>query len=527
MPTTFDWSRLLQPFSQAGANRLFGLQPGGVQLGGMTIPNQWAGLGLGLAGTALDKEPGEIAEARSSVRNLLTPESQTGQFAGYVKGFNEQFQPFLTQQRQRGIADIQQKFIAAFPKTVGAQGPEFGALSRYITDEALPREQALLGELGLKGISNQLTAGQTLLETARPDPFAQALSQFGGLLSLRDMFGGGAQLGGVPPTGQPGQAGGLDQISQLLGQTTGGFGRQSNNGQMELLDQAGRIIGWVGGDGTVTSITKGIVGKAGGGAGGTVAAGGASPPLAGFAGAAALTATAVGSGYVGYQVGSRIGDAIEKPGRSSNFQTGAAGAASGAASGAATGAAIGSVIPGIGTAVGAVIGAIVGGISGAVGGSGAERRREDAQSEAEAQQTGAQRPAALQQFNGTVSSLDQLASQLSQMPQANGDVILSLMAQDPAFANLVREQSAIIEQATHEKSPQGIVPPEGLARLLREIRNGLASGPESIGGLLQSSETGRFGPGTQLLQGVTDRVARAQGAMSRILDAMRQKGVQV
>ena len=214
MPSHY-WSQLLQPFAQAGANRMFGLQPRGLQLGGLTIPNSLAGAGLLTGGALLDREPGEITEARQSVRNLLTPESQSGQFAGHVRGLESQFQPFLTQQRQRGIADIQQKFTDAFPKTVGAQGPEFGTLARYITDEALPREQALLGDLGLRGISNQLTAGRTLLETARPDPFAQALGQFGGLLLARDMLGGQRGFGTDGATLGMGQ-GGTQQIAGLF-----------------------------------------------------------------------------------------------------------------------------------------------------------------------------------------------------------------------------------------------------------------------------------------------------------------------
>src|SRR3990167_7771806 len=191
------------------------LKTGTSALTNLVNPQSLVGAGLLAGGFAADKEPGEVTQARQFLRNQFTspnafgdlmkqnvgnaqtalnplltpgpgqnfltgqlsptntanilqpgpgqqyttqtfqdPQAIANRFSGQVGALSQQFQPLLDQQRQRGISDIQQKFAAAFP-TVGAQGPEFGRLARYITDEALPREQALLGNLGLEGLNAQ------------------------------------------------------------------------------------------------------------------------------------------------------------------------------------------------------------------------------------------------------------------------------------------------------------------------------------------------------------------------------------
>ena len=241
-------NRLLNPMLGQGQSAqtpsLFGVSPGTA-----------AGVGLGLASGALGKEPGEVVEARQFLRNRFTsPTALTDQFTGQLGALTSQYQPLLAQQRQRGLADVSQRYAAAFPSTVGAQGPEFGALSRYITDEALPREQAVLGDTAKWLVDTQGNAAGKILDTSKPDPFAAALGQLGGMLILRDAFGNpigqgtagspnvlpatgspGAGAPWPPSTGMPGAMGppstggqvGSNQWYSPIGQMTGA----------ELLDQ--------------------------------------------------------------------------------------------------------------------------------------------------------------------------------------------------------------------------------------------------------------------------------------------------
>lgn len=563
-----DWNQLLKTINtglQVGS-QLLPRQTGTMTaLGGFQIPNQLAGAGLLGAGFALDKEPGEIGEARQSVRNLLTPESQTGQFKGYVEGFKQQFQPALTQQREQDIADIGRRFAAAFPATVGAQGPEFGGLSRYITEQALPREQALLGQLGLTGISNQLQAGRTLLETGKPDPLAQLAYLMGADLLTRGQGGQGTSVNqlGLPGTGAGAGAGGSMDIPQLIQQLTSQGATAQQIQQAIQAFQSGVPFGRPGGvegpllpGGGFFSGTAALARPPGvegpllqsgqffSGTGGAAAAGadfglkGAGllgPAGVGSAGAVASAAiSAIGSGYVGYQVGKKIGDAIESPGSSATtFKTATAGSLAGSASGAAIGFAVGGP-------PGAMIGAIVGGIAGAVGGAGAEGRREDAQRESESQSTASQRPQALQNAQQVAQASRAFTSADAPIQGAVRQGIAQLLqAGDPGIQQaLSRIQQLLADPSIYADARDAQDVPQAFARALASgnIAQAMtyAGGPLAAGGdfdnpqsyyagLLGSSETGNFDVATRALSGSIAAHQKLGPAFAELIQYVRSR----
>ena len=482
---------LFQPQSQIG-------------LGGLNIPSSLAGAGLTLGSLAADKEPGDVTQARQFLRNRFTsPTALSEQFAGQIGGLAQQYQPLLTQQRQRGIEDIQQRFAAAFPKTVGAQGPEFGALSRYITDEALPREQAVLGDIGRQLLTEQGNAASTILQSNKGNPLADALGQLGGVLLAKDLFPGGTSAyasgmpgggttGGIGSGGNLGTNNALSSIGQLLGQTVQ-FGGTMGTGT-QLLDQAGRIIGVVGKDGTVTDLSRGIVGQIGSQAGaatgvdfGLPGAGLLGP--AGFGSSGALLSS-VGSAGGGYAIGRAIGSRLP------NETTGALG---GAAAGAAAGFAIG------GGPLGALIGAIAGGIGGFTGQRSTTQQAKASSIQAETQQTTAQRPAAIQSASALYQATQALVPELQQART-------QLVAPVQALINQGDPATLQIAQATM-RLPNGVDPSfkptvaeDVLEALLRGVaignfyRPGNEANVESAPGLLLSNEVGKFGPGQQQLQ---------------------------
>ena len=536
----------------------------GLNFGSNLLKSPLAGPTLGLTGSLLDKEPGEVREARQFRRNQFSSSNAlAGQFSGQIGGLMEHYQPLLAQQRQRGIEDISQRFAHAFPKTVGAQGPEFGSLARYMTDEALPREQAVMGDIGRYLVTEQGRAADSILSNSKPDPFASALAQFGGLLTARDMLGaGGNQPGGgvgldlskLLGQGGPGGAGGggadlMGQLSQAVGlaNTTGNTAAltallQSGAlaGQpfpigIQASTQAGQVIQQAINAGLVESPAATQVGAGG------AAAGGLSPGMAGVAGAAGLAATAIGSGYVGYQVGSKIGDALERPGQSSDFQTGAAGAGSGALAGAATGAAIGSIIPGIGTAIGALIGAFVGGIAGGFGGAGAENRREDAQTAREAAQTDAFRPQAIadagQLFSASANAVQAFTAQTDRVGQG---VDALLAKRDPGIQSLLDEMRqtlnpTVTRTAGFDDSLAGwqaagrAFGGRFISEMLKvQLDTGRGFSPEAIAKDaegFQSQEVGKFDPTTQRLQLHTQRFQQANALTSKLLAYLQSKGL--
>ena len=277
-----DWSQILNTSLQL-IPQLFG--SGGSSGSGLNLSNL-AGAGLLGAGLAGDKEPGEVTEARQFLRNQFTspnattdilarnvtgaktalapvygdvgptgtgqnfltaqldPNNTASRFTSNVSAVKSQYEPLLKQQRDKDIAEISQRFAAAFPSSVGAQGPEFGALGDYIVEEALPREQALYGDLGLNLMSrqdqaardlysdeqarrqsvasagggllgSQLDSAKTILNTSKPDAMSELTSMLGYDLLTRS--GQTASGGSLPAGGQGGQGGIGDIVSQLMG----------------------------------------------------------------------------------------------------------------------------------------------------------------------------------------------------------------------------------------------------------------------------------------------------------------------
>lgn len=226
MPTTFNLNSLLGQFGRqlttglinTGTNlltnRLLGLSPQGVQLGNLTIPNSLLGGGLLLGSAALGKEPGEVAEARQFTRNIFTTPEFLGQnLAKIVPQLEQTFDPFLQRQRQFAVEALQGPFIAAHPN-LRPSGTELATIQRGLAEEFFPREREFIGNAALNLLAEQPRAARSLLESSRPDPFAQAVGQLGGMLLARDLLGGqqaGTQL--------------FDQSGNLLGSvgTDGAF----------------------------------------------------------------------------------------------------------------------------------------------------------------------------------------------------------------------------------------------------------------------------------------------------------------
>ena len=313
----FDWNQLLRTLNsglQFGSQLLPRQSGTNTSIGGLNIPNNLLGAGLMTAGVLGDKEPGEVLEARQFLRNQFTsptatgelmgrnvtgaqtalapllgqvgptgpgqnyltglfddPEGMAKQFSTNVGAVSEQFQPLLTQQRQRGIDDISQRFASAFP-TVGAQGSEFGNYARYITDEALPREQAFLGQLGLdlqnrqqsaagsvfqdeanrrnavqdmanRGLNIPLDAAGKILDTNFEQQKlgllspAQLASLIGSNMLMNGGQGGAGQLSGVSGGGGTSGSGTGQGMGQLGGDIIGQIGQALQSGNLEQLGQ--------------------------------------------------------------------------------------------------------------------------------------------------------------------------------------------------------------------------------------------------------------------------------------------------
>jgi hypothetical protein len=543
-----DWSQLFNlgtryvlPGLQQAGNIATGLfnpsSPSTFQGGGAAptstfggIPNALIGSGLTLA-SAAQKEPGEVTEARQFLRNRFTsPTAISDQFTGQLGGLASSFQPLLTQQREQDIAGIQQRFAQAFPSQVGAQGPEFGTLSRYISAEALPREQGLLGELGLKLIDTQGRAAETILNANKPDPLSAALGQLGGQFLGQNVLGSG----GSTPFGQPGQPQVNPQTGQLTQPTSSSSPWYQQISQMnpaELATQLGYGAGGIAGSpfvfttasgqavpigideasqlatqgyGSQITAQTGATGVAGGIDVGMPGAGLLGPAGAGSAGAlASSAASAIGGGLVGYKVGTAFADWYEKQhaGETSNIGGYYRGAIPGAVSGGAVGFAVGGP-------VGAAIGAVVGGISGGVSGIYAERRREDANIARETQLTGQERPQVLQAAEQFYATNQQTEPALRQAMSRISEPLLTRLQQgDPAVQQLLAQAKSLVQSfggGVAEGVGGGIVP-ETLRTLLQYATIGGKYGPENRGnpegtyGMLFSDEIGKFMPAKDVL----------------------------
>ena len=306
--TTGSIAGLINPPAPAAPS---GLIPG--------VSNQQL-LGAGVLGAGLlqREEPGQVVEARQYLRNLFTsPSAIADDFSGQTSALSASYQPLLTQQRQRGMDEVTQRFINAFPGQVGMQGPEVTALGRYLTDEALPREQAVLGDIAQNNLALRSNAAGTILQT-NPSTLGADLSQLGTLMLLSGQTPSGGSLSGLlnPAAGAVGTpTGGASQLVQLA-TAAGGLNAllQSNPAlatQVSALlggeivpDLQGLLTG-VPGYAVRTSqgvlipadaVNLGTLGAAPGGAAG----GSAVASLLGGAAAAA------GGGLLGYQVGKQL-----------------------------------------------------------------------------------------------------------------------------------------------------------------------------------------------------------------------------
>src|SRR3990167_7982558 len=370
---------------------------GGLNLGGLNIPSNLLGAGLLGTGLLTDQEPGEVGEARQFLRNRFTsPTALADQFGTQVGAFQQQYQPLLDQMRQRGIDEISQQFAAAFPGTVGAQGPQFGTMGRYLTDEALPREQAVLGDLARYGMNLQGDAAGKILDTSKPDAMSQLAAILGYDMLTRGQDGGsvgGLSLGGLGTGGTgtgagAGGLGGLDPFAaigqmtpqQLAQQLLSGNGAasigqaimQAGGVNSQLAQQIAQALGTTltldmaqagaGLSGIMAMTSHGVaipieaINLSGGLGGATGTSAGAS---SGFGGLLAALAPAAVGGGLGNLAGANLG--------SNQFQSTLIGGAAGAAGGAATGAAIGAFGGPISAGIGALVGAIAGGIGGLLG----------------------------------------------------------------------------------------------------------------------------------------------------------------
>ena len=174
-------------------------------------PYLLAGGGLtGLSALGRD-EPGYVTEARQAVRNIEQPEGYSSVFGRTVSGLQDQFLPLMKQQAEQGIADVSQRYAAAFPGSVGMQGGEIAGLNRYLRDQLVPTQQAYLGNLGITGIGQQQNAAQTILKENTDDPLRQGIATLAAAMLMKGIYGNGQGTG----TGTGSDI--FGQIQKLLG----------------------------------------------------------------------------------------------------------------------------------------------------------------------------------------------------------------------------------------------------------------------------------------------------------------------
>jgi uncharacterized membrane protein len=533
----FDWSQFMNSIN-SGLTSNAGQGGSTTNLGGLSIPNTLLGGGLMLGGSLMDKEPGEVTEARQYLRSMFTSPTAIGdRFASNLPKVGQQFDPFFQQQEKQFLDDYQTRAAAGQPNSLSTAmgGGELAGLRNEMANTLIPRRQAFYGGLGLDFLNSQQAAAGKILDTSKPDPTAAAITNLGAMLAGTSLLGNrtGTQTGGL--TGAAGA--GVGNVLQQLTSQPGGIG-QALTSNPQLVAQLGAALGTslffdasqagAGISGWMATTSHGVgvpIEAISGGAGGAGAAG-TGGGLGGFLSSGAGTALgAVGAGTAGYMIGTRLGDYIEQPGSGHTQLSTTLG---GAAGGAAAGAAIGSIIPGIGTAIGAVIGAIAGGF----GGFGAERRREDAQTAQETSQTDAQRPAALQ----TAQSLGQSGQQIvaAVTPLRTSAAYTSLAqkaAANPQIVQLMQQTGqalAPVIQETFGTMPTFDATPQGIANFLTVLytagsksgdyinQNAIAN-PESQAGLLQSKEIGKFDPGQSMLAARSQQIPVAQQALQQFL----------
>lgn len=183
-------------------NAIGGLFGGGKSSGGTSsgTGTNWLqtllGGGLALAGSA-QKEPGEVLQARQSLRNVFTsPQDITapgGAFATALPVFQRQETDLLDQ--------LQSRYAAGMPSSVGGMGGGEVEALRKAAGELTQNRQALLGQLTNQNYDRQINAANSILSNSKPDPMAAALAQLGVLLASGGLGGGGGGLGGGGATG--------------------------------------------------------------------------------------------------------------------------------------------------------------------------------------------------------------------------------------------------------------------------------------------------------------------------------------
>lgn len=537
----------------------------------LSDPRNLLGLGLTTGGLLSREEPGDVTQTRQFLRSAAVDPGAISALIGQETApIAAAYEPLLAQQRANFLNEAQARIAPGLPQSVGVGigGPEIASIKAGIEQNLAPAERAFLADASREAVGRRLQAAESLLRSSQPDQLGAILAALGAnLLTTPGGIGGGLTTPGVagarpqglvgtdgatlPISGaasvlnalRPAQVGAFSlfpneasSLTNLLGLTsTAAMGQPAaqtlmaslqaafpgqaigaleeiGNGAVALLDQGGNVIGTVGANGQIINQTTGQeVGQAATGkTGGLLGSQMAGSPLAQ---SLAMGATAIGSGVVGYQVGKAVGDAIEQPNtKFTTLKTAAGGAVSGAASGAAAGAAL------LG-GPGALIGAFVGGIAGLFGGAGAEKRRESAQREAEAQSTGARRPHAeslLQQLDANVAQLPQARQQATQIEP----IVQQLLdANDPVVRQITQQLIALSSSGAPFKAPNGNAIADQLHPPAPYFLNALVSrafdtgqsiavnrqNPESLVGRIYSEETGKFDSAyTSLIQAVNE-----------------------
>ena len=389
-------------------------------------------------------EPGYLEEARQYLRNQLSPQGIPSQFTGIVSGLSSQFEPFLRQQEQQLLNNVQQRIIAGQPASFSTamSGNEIGAIRSAISNELIPRRQAFYGDLAMRALGQQGQSARNLLELSRPDPLREGIATLAAALLSKGMLGGGGGAG-IPSGTGTGDRGPFGTIIDQWGGGGGGAGPfDQTNPLGQLLNN---IFGGGGGGqppsggaGTLFDQVSGAFGGAGAGAGAASSAGQFLPAVSDlFAGQAASfgslqngvmpvlsnagdvigyfnpatgsVATAQGATLGNVAVGGGTQAGLFSPlsslsGILSGLGTAAGGYVSGnligqqlpgtelggtfagAAGGAAAGALAGTLIfPVIGTALGAIIGGVAGAFGGFKGSQSAADQEEAARLAADMQ----------------------------------------------------------------------------------------------------------------------------------------------
>src|SRR3990167_7086044 len=154
----------------------FGTGPGGQYLQGLLNPTNYNQLLGQTAGGVRTAFAPELAESPAS-RYLTGLLGQNN-----VGGVYNQYLPLIEQQNRDLFNSIQQRMVAGLPSSLspGMSGPEIAAIREGFTREALPRQQALIADLGRESVARQMAASGTLLQNQE---------------SMRNFVGGQTQQG--------------------------------------------------------------------------------------------------------------------------------------------------------------------------------------------------------------------------------------------------------------------------------------------------------------------------------------------